>query len=54
MVSNQHLVRGADPGFLERVVQPLKKGTHDRGAAPIASAFGAKIPQKNFSWHLGI
>jgi hypothetical protein len=45
---------GVDPGFLELGVQPLKKGTLGGGAAPLASAEGAKVraggggpPQKN-------
>jgi hypothetical protein len=32
------MLQGADPGFLERGVQPLKKGTHGG-----ASAEGAKL-----------
>jgi hypothetical protein len=38
---------GADPGFLEQGVQPQKKGTHDRGAAPASERLRREAPLKN-------
>jgi hypothetical protein len=53
-------ITGADPGFLEGGVKPLKKGTHGerrRREAP-SGGLGGGLPQKNlkyaFSWHLGM